>query len=219
MKERNVKSLLTIIAILLTTISISAQPTTITYQGKLLDASGNPITNPALSMSFSIYSAETVGNLIWGPEVKSVNVQDGLYTVYLGESPTTFDASHFSATEDRYLQVTVGTTILPRTKIRIVPYAYKAMSLADEAWASPVDIGATAPANGTFTSLLVGGNPVLCSVNTDATLIGNGTSGDPLGIDLNNANSWTASQSFTNIEAASIESTSGSFTSIESGSV
>ena len=161
---------------LFSVLYLHCQPSTITYQGKLLDGSGNPVTNPAQAMSFSIFSAVTDGAALWGPVVKSVNVQDGMYTVYLGET-SPLAASDFSGTEDRYLEVIVGSTTLPRTKLRVVPYAFKALSLTDEAWASPGEIGSTTPNTGIFTNLtantsLTTGNADINGGTIDGTAIG-----------------------------------------------
>ncbi|MEZ4782701.1 MAG: hypothetical protein R3F28_01365 [Candidatus Kapaibacterium sp.] len=48
------------------------------------------------------------------------------------------------------------------------------------------------------------------SITTDATLTGDGTGGNPLGIDLTNANSWTGTQTFSGVDVngGSIDGTS-----------
>ena len=98
------RSFYSLFVLLFTITTLTAQPSTITYQGKLLDDNGNPVTHTGISMEFRIYHALSGGNLIWGPETKSVNVQDGLYSVYLGESDI-FTAADFAATVNRFLQV------------------------------------------------------------------------------------------------------------------
>jgi hypothetical protein len=45
--------------------NLFAQPTTITWQGKLLDASGNAITQNNVAMTFSMFDASTGGNQLW----------------------------------------------------------------------------------------------------------------------------------------------------------
>lgn len=52
---------------------------------------------------------------------------------------------------------------------------------------------------------------VLASVSTDATLAGDGTAGDPLGIDLTNSNTWIGGQTFSGGETftSSITQTNG----------
>ena len=79
--------LLLIAAILFLGIQSYAQPTAITWQGKLLDASGNAITQNNVAMTFAIFDASTAGNQLWpasGVVAKVVNIVNGLYSVQLG---------------------------------------------------------------------------------------------------------------------------------------
>lgn len=48
-------------------------------------------------------------------------------------------------------------------------------------------------------------NDKLSSVNTDSNLTGLGTTASPLGINLNNANTWTATQTFDRIKANTVQ--------------
>jgi hypothetical protein len=85
---------------------VFAQPTAITYQGKLLDASGIPVNQTNLAMSFAMYDASANGNQLWpltGVVTKLVDVSNGLYSVYLGtgvgdDAPFTTSTPVLSAT-------------------------------------------------------------------------------------------------------------------------
>jgi hypothetical protein len=107
-----------------------AAPGLINYQGKLTNAAGAPITNPALAMKFRIYNAATVGIMEWG-ESQTVNVQAGQYSVVLGSGTLlpgsgSLDLTVF-ADDERYLEVEVnGEVLSPRQRITSVGYAFKA---------------------------------------------------------------------------------------------
>ena len=45
--------------------NLLAEPTTITWQGKLLDAGGNAITQNNVAMTFTMFDASTGGTLYW----------------------------------------------------------------------------------------------------------------------------------------------------------
>src|SRR5688572_17417410 len=67
--------------------TVAGAPTTIDYQGKALDASGNPLANTTptnYEMQFRIYDAQEGGAIIWS-EKQVVTVSKGLFSVRLGE--------------------------------------------------------------------------------------------------------------------------------------
>ncbi len=97
-----------------------AQP--FTYQG-MLKENGNP-ANGTFSMTFKLYDAPTGGNQIGSTITRNVRVENGLFT-------ETLDFGAVWNGADRYLEITVGSTVLsPRVKINPVPYA----SFAQRPW-------------------------------------------------------------------------------------
>ena len=108
-----------------------ASATTVNYQGRLENSSGNPLSGTQ-NLEFAIYDTDTGGNPIWGPESHTnVSVNDGLFSVGLGSQTaggiptTTWDG-------DRYLEITVnGETLTPRELIRSVPIAGMALTVPD----------------------------------------------------------------------------------------
>jgi hypothetical protein len=87
-----------------------AQPL-ISYQGTLMDQSGMPI-NGTVTMEFSFYDAESDGNLIWGPEIQRVEIDNGLFHVLLGSVEPILSSALIG---NIYLQITVNDeTLLPR---------------------------------------------------------------------------------------------------------
>jgi hypothetical protein len=107
--------------------------TTVNYQGRLADHSGNPL-NGTYGMTFSLWDAATAGNLVWGPESHAaVPVSQGLFSVGLG-SQTTGGIPTSAWNGDRYLQITVGgENLSPRELIRSVPIAGMALTVPSDA--------------------------------------------------------------------------------------
>ena len=107
--------------------------TTVNYQGRLADHSGNPLDG-TYGMAFSLWDAATGGNLVWGPEsYAAVPVSQGLFSVGLG-SQTSGGIPTNVWNGDRYLQITVGgETLAPRELIRAVPIAGMALTVPDGA--------------------------------------------------------------------------------------
>ncbi|MFC1877865.1 hypothetical protein ACFL2E_11455 [Thermodesulfobacteriota bacterium] len=102
-------------------------PEMINYQGYLTDDTGTPITD-SVNMSFSLFSSPSGGSALWS-ESKSVSVNDGLYSVILGQS-TPIDLPF---DEPYYLQVQIGgETLSPRQSLTSVAYAFRS-SNADDA--------------------------------------------------------------------------------------
>ncbi|MBS4000897.1 MAG: tail fiber protein [Desulfobulbaceae bacterium] len=151
-----------IVLFLLCNFFAFSQPTTITYQGKLLDNSNKPINESAVAFTFAIFDAETGGNKIWPPNnaasTKSIDIVNGLYSVILGTgsgNDESIEPSIFNGITP-YLEVGVNSTTLPRTSITSVPFSLLSNNLTANGWASPSAIGSTTPNSGTFTELTVG---------------------------------------------------------------
>lgn len=110
--------------------------TTVSYQGRLADAEGNPLTQDGVTLQFSLWDASAGGNHIWpdtGTETHVVDVVDGLFAVGLGSvTPGGIPTSTWSG--DRYLEIIVGSeTLSPRELIRSVPIAGMALTVPDGA--------------------------------------------------------------------------------------
>ncbi len=107
------------------------QPEQITFQGRLTDAEGNPVTGD-VSMTFSIYDAASGGVALW-TETQSVVVTAGLYSAQLG---TVSDFSGFTLdmTSGRWLGIQVAgeaSEMSPRYPLTGVPYARRALGADD----------------------------------------------------------------------------------------
>jgi hypothetical protein len=110
-------------------------PGMLSFQGFLADADGNPLGKTAPTntiVTFRIFDASTGGNLKWS-EQQTVTVDAGHFSVLLGEGsayPNEFHANDLntvflgSTASDRYLEMTVGTTVIaPRLQELSAPYS------------------------------------------------------------------------------------------------
>jgi len=103
-------------------------PQVISYQGKVTDASGNPVTDGNYVMRFLIYDAETVGTELWNSGARVIAVQGGVFSVVLGSSPQPVIGLAFD--EDYWLEVRIAGDIQsPRVRMGSVGYAYMASGL------------------------------------------------------------------------------------------
>jgi hypothetical protein len=115
-----------------------AQPLSFTYQGRLLDSNGVPITAPT-TVGFSIWRGGTVGAADSGTMIHreaTVVTPDstGIFTHLVGTGTSTFvlDDEDFQTGTALFLQVNVpdgGQPLIPRAQIVSVPYALVARTL------------------------------------------------------------------------------------------
>lgn len=104
-------------------------PKVINFQGRLLDASGNPRSG-AFSMRFAIYNTSSGGTALW-EETQLVNIapeDGGVYSVLLGSiNPINLDF-----TANYWLGIKVGSDseMVPRLKLASSPYAFTADRLS-----------------------------------------------------------------------------------------
>jgi hypothetical protein len=138
----NVGTLLMVVVLLLTVPSLAAplrapaatSTSTISYQGRLADSSGNPLTGK-FNLEFRIYDVPTGGVPLWTEMWtggNAVDVSDGLFNVMLGSIDNTL-ASAIEEYDELYLGITVGTDseMEPRVQLGSVPFSMQAMTVAD----------------------------------------------------------------------------------------
>jgi hypothetical protein len=108
----------------------SSSLSTIPYQGRLADASGNAIT-ATRPMQFRLYGAATGGSPLWTENWPSVVIDNGLFNVLLGTANPIM--STISSHPTLWIGVTVGTDpeMSPRVQLGSVPYAMLAQSVPD----------------------------------------------------------------------------------------
>jgi len=101
-------------------------PSLVSYQGRLTDAAGQPVSDGTYSLTFAVYPSPTGGTPLWMEEGRSVSVSGGLFTVLLGEV-TPLPSQGFPETS--WLETRVaGTPLAPRVRLVSAPYALRAGS-------------------------------------------------------------------------------------------
>lgn len=133
------RSLIVTLAALIISLTLisssSAQDTLlISYQGRLTDDGGNPITGTP-SMTLTIYDGTGVSK--WAETHPAVQVDDGLFSVTLG-SQTALPDTVFNG-EDRYLGITVGSDgeLSPRSLLTSAPGAAYARRMFGDLTTAP----------------------------------------------------------------------------------
>ena len=108
--------------------SLADVPQHISFQGKLHDDAGNPLTGQ-YEVTFRIYTTQSGGTALW-TETLTVDCENGLYSVILGKtSPITLD---FDGQYWLGVQVTGNNELSPRYELTAVPGAFRA-AVADSA--------------------------------------------------------------------------------------
>jgi hypothetical protein len=143
--------ILSLVALSRANCPAQAVPSLINYQGRLTDASVNPLPNGTYGVAFRIWSKKSIsdpGNqLIWGQEYE-VAVLNGAFNVILGGPGVPLSGAQTNNLEaafkgpERYLGLTLTRTangtpianpqeIVPRQQILSAPYAVSAMYSAE----------------------------------------------------------------------------------------
>lgn len=174
----------------------SSPPDRMTYQGFLVDGSGNPLapTTPVnYPVVFRIYDASDAGRLMWA-EQQVVTVDKGNFSVVLGEGavvnsePRPGLSTIFAegTASDRYLGITVNVSgnnlsLLPRLRLLPSPYAFlasQAVQLVNPSTGAPYLTTAAGNVNVTGTIVASGGLSGLTAAqipNLDAAKIVSGS--------------------------------------------
>jgi hypothetical protein len=115
--------------------AVAVVPQKLGYQGRLTDASAQPIT-ATVSMTFRLYDAATNGNLVF-EETQSVSVSQGFFSVVIGS----VNALNVSFNVPYFLGVSVAgePELIPRQPVTASAYALRAVS--SEALAATATVG------------------------------------------------------------------------------
>lgn len=129
-------NILSVLITLIFSLSIIAQvPHTMSYQGLITDANGNPVIDGNYSITFTIYdTSPTAGanskSNIW-QETQTVQVAGGIVNVLLGKvNPLALDFD-----KQYWLGIALGTEpeLSPRTQLTTSPYSFRAITVTDSA--------------------------------------------------------------------------------------
>ena len=115
----------------------------INYQARLMDASGFPVADGNYSIIFSLYDQSSTGTRLWTasgtvgtPTALTINVQNGLFTILLGDtsaaggSQNTLDTVNWNS-DQLFLGVTINadSEMAPRKRFASAPQAFNARQL------------------------------------------------------------------------------------------
>lgn len=120
----------TILAILFL-LSVSAYATApgiISYQGRLTDGAGLPLTGN-YSLTFNIYSLAVGGLPLWSETLNPVVVDEGIFTVLLGTVNPINTGIFLDANRYIGVQVNGGVELTPRKQIVAVAYALQVATI------------------------------------------------------------------------------------------
>ncbi len=108
---------------LLTAASVHADPPTlINYQGRLLNASDEPVS-ATVAIDVQVFNQESGGTAVWEQDIGNVLVLNGLYDFQFGDA----GLADVLTNEQAWLELTVdGDTFSPRQRLVSVPYALQA---------------------------------------------------------------------------------------------
>lgn len=92
-----------------------------THQGRLLNSSGQPVTDGNYNVTYALYNVSTGGTALH-TETKSVAVKNGLFSSDIGVTKAITTPEIFA--QPLYLELTVnGETLSPRQELMGAPYA------------------------------------------------------------------------------------------------
>ncbi|MEO8105567.1 MAG: hypothetical protein ABI602_04515 [Candidatus Saccharibacteria bacterium] len=128
------------VALSLTPAAFAINPTTMPFQGKVVNASGINVADANYSFTFKLYSVASGGTSMWGETQASVPVASGVFQVNLGSTCSLFTtqtcstfsntAIDFNASPTLYLGVTfngdAAGEMAPRMLLGSVPFAFNA---------------------------------------------------------------------------------------------
>jgi hypothetical protein len=118
--------------------AFAANPTTMSFQGKVVNADGTNVTDGTYSFVFKLYTVSSAGAAIWTETQSSVTVTSGVFQVNLGSSCPFFTSNacnsstpiDFNANPNLYLGITFNSDpageMSPRVQLQSVPFAYNA---------------------------------------------------------------------------------------------
>jgi hypothetical protein len=150
-------------------------PHLITYQGRLTDNAGVPVTDGSYDLTFKIYDDSTSGTILW-TEVQSITTESGLFNVQLGSITSLVD-SIFAMSPDLFMGLQLvgsATEMSPRSRLTSSAFSFRAShaDTADYAHAAPSGAG----------GWVDNGNKVILTDSTN--MVGIGTSNPLVELDV-----------------------------------
>jgi len=163
----------------------ASPPNLITYQGRLLDSNGTPVTDASLSISFELYDDPTAGSCVWSNSsatcatavAQTVTLTDGLFSENLGDTAASpayaaIGDDIFADNSALYLKVTVaGEALTPRKQLTSAPYALNSETLDGLNSSAIGGTSAFVPVTDSNGMLTLTGDPTGATVGTGSLYI------------------------------------------------
>src|SRR3989344_1292593 len=149
--RRQFLSLLLIVTFFVTMVGVARAATTppnlVSYQGRVLNANGVPVTDASLSIVFKLYDASSGGTCLWSnsssscasSNARTVTLSSGLFSENLGDTDITISggayadilSTVFGDNAAVYLGITIGSDseMTPRKRMTAAPYALNAENI------------------------------------------------------------------------------------------
>ncbi len=141
----NLKTILfTIIALVLLAAFVFAEvPQIIAYQGRLLDAIGDPVADGPYLIKFRFYNDPVAGTTLWDSGIRQLETVDGYINYNLGDTSLIPDAL-FANDTNLWLGIKVGTDpeMTPRSRLASVGHAYHALRADSTEWGGLTNVPA-----------------------------------------------------------------------------
>lgn len=176
MAHNRLSLLVALICGLVATTALAQVPRQISYQGVLVDGSGNPISDGNHSITLRIYDA---GNNVVHTETQNTVVVRGIFNLMIGAVVPIPNSVTFDAPYTLGVSVDGGAEMAPRTPFASAPYALNAATAGTARALAPGASGAVTSVNtvaGDITIQGGGGTTVNRSGNT-ITISSTGGSG------------------------------------------
>ena len=118
--------------------AFAANPTTINFQGKVVNSNGTNVANGTYPFTFKLYTVSSGGSAIWTETQSAVLVNSGIFQVSLGSVCPFFTANtcnnntpiNFATSSTIYMGITFNNDpageMTPRILFQSVPFAYNA---------------------------------------------------------------------------------------------
>jgi hypothetical protein len=125
MKRISVLIGMIVIMLIATSVTaISSVPKIISYQGRLTDTDGTPVSDGPYGLLFRIYDAMTDGDELWTSNTQYIDVKDGLFSYNLGSNAPLPDSLIQYDSLWLGIKVESNPEMSPRTRLVSVLYAF-----------------------------------------------------------------------------------------------
>lgn len=118
--KSTMRNLFTVLALFTSGYAFAQIPNAISYQGILVNSTGDPVADGPHTIKFRVYNAPTGGNFQWETSVIEVNTVRGLFVTIISVP------DNATWTQPLYVEVVADGQEQGRIQLTTVPYAFRA---------------------------------------------------------------------------------------------